>query len=171
MNALKNLRIGTRLGSAFALVALLMTGMALIAGYSLSGVRADMDKVLNDLYVKVKLVNEIGDDINLQARITRNLVIMDSRAQRDEEIKSLMASRERLTAKYDELERRIATAEGRALFGELQQERKAYLAAQTDFLGRVVGDVIACIFRRPRPAFWPQSSGRTSIREDLLFPA
>ncbi|WP_204318260.1 MCP four helix bundle domain-containing protein, partial [Serratia marcescens] len=77
MNALKNLRIGTRLGSAFALVALLMTGMALIAGYSLSGVRADMDKVLNDLYVKVKLVNEIGDDINLQARITRNLVIMD----------------------------------------------------------------------------------------------
>ncbi|MFX8231008.1 MCP four helix bundle domain-containing protein, partial [Acinetobacter baumannii] len=85
-----------RLGSAFALVALLMTGMALIAGYSLSGVRADMDKVLNDLYVKVKLVNEIGDDINLQARITRNLVIMDSRAQRDEEIKSLMASRERL---------------------------------------------------------------------------
>ncbi|MBA4215895.1 MAG: methyl-accepting chemotaxis protein [Methylibium sp.] len=143
MNALKNLRIGTRLGSAFALVALLMTGMALIAGYSLSGVRADMDKVLNDLYVKVKLVNEIGDDINLQARITRNLVIMDSRAQRDEEIKSLMASRERLTAKYDELERRIATAEGRALFGELQQERKAYLAAQTDFLGRVQSDDIA----------------------------
>ncbi|RTL24060.1 MAG: HAMP domain-containing protein [Burkholderiales bacterium] len=143
MNALKNLRIGTRLGSAFALVALLMTGMALIAGYSLSGVRADMDQVLNDLYVKVKLVNEIGADINLQARITRNLVIMDSRAQRDEEIKSLMASRERLTAKYDELERRVATVDGRALFDKLQEERKAYLAAQTDFLGRVQSDDIA----------------------------
>ncbi|RTL45324.1 MAG: HAMP domain-containing protein [Burkholderiales bacterium] len=175
MTALKNLRIGTRLGLAFALITALMMTMALMAGNSLRGVRADMDAVLNDLYAKVKLVNEIGDDVNLQARISRNLVIMENPAQREEEVKSLMASRERLGQKYEELGRRITTTEGRALFDKLQEERKTYLAAQTDFLKLARGDDIGAAKTalletlRPRQlAYMKQLEAMTAFQEKLM---
>jgi methyl-accepting chemotaxis protein len=178
MNALKNLRIGTRLGVAFAVIAVLMIGMAVIAGISLKSVRTDMDLVLNDRYVKVKLVNDIGDDVNLQARIVRNLVIMESEAQREEEIKSLMASRERLGKKYDDLGSRITTPEGHASFEKLQDERKAYVAAQNDFLKLAKSEDLAAAKSflletlRPRQlAYMKQLEAMTNFQEGLMDKA
>ena len=55
MNAMKNLRIGTRLGAAFALVALLMIAMALNGWLGLRAVHNNMEDVLKDRYVKVKV--------------------------------------------------------------------------------------------------------------------
>ena len=178
MTALKNLRIGTRLGLAFALIALLMLGMALIAGTSLKSVRTDMDLVLNDRYAKVKLVNDIGDDVNLQARIVRNLVILESEAQREEEIKSLMASRERLAKNYEDLGSRINTPTGRTLFDKLQEERKAYVAAQNDFLKLAKSDDLAAAKAvlldtlRPRQlAYMKQLGEMTDFQEKLMEQA
>ena len=144
MQALNNLRICTRLGAAFALVALLMVTMAVIAELGLTGVHTDMDKVLNDLYVKVKLVKDIDHDLNQEARTVRNLVIMESDAQRQEEIQTLLASRQRLAEHYKGLERRLVTDKGRALFAQLQAERNGYLKTQNDFLALVkAGDIAA----------------------------
>ncbi|MDG0855169.1 methyl-accepting chemotaxis protein [Roseateles puraquae] len=178
MAALKNLRIGTRLGAAFGLITLLMVGLALLAGRSLSGVRGDMDSVVHDLYVKVKLVASIGNDVNLQARVVRNLVIMESPAQREQEVQALMASRERLAKSYQELEARLHTAQGQALFKHLQDERHTYLAAQNDFLKQVeAGDIAAARHvlletLRPRQlAYMKRLDEMTEFQEQLMEQA
>ena len=178
MTALKNLRIGTRLGLAFALIAVLMIGMAVIAGISLKNVRTDMDLVLNDRYAKVKLTNDIGDAVNLQARIVRNLVIMESPAQREEEVKSLMASRERLAQKYEDLGQRINTADGRALFDKLMEQRKAYVAAQDEFLKLAKADdaagakaVLLDTLRPRQLAYMKQLDDMTNFQEKLMDQA
>ncbi len=93
MNAFKHLRIGTRLALAFALVAVLMVAIAAIARLGLVSIRDNMDTVLHDRYAKVKIITDIGDAVNLQARVVRNLVLMDSEAERQQEIKALLDSR------------------------------------------------------------------------------
>jgi len=90
---MKTLRIGTRLAIAFALVTLLMVVTVVFARMGLVSISDDMDKVLHDRYTKVKIINDIGFDVHLHAGIVRNLVIMDSEAQREAEIQRLMASR------------------------------------------------------------------------------
>ncbi len=178
MAALKNLRIGTRLGAAFGLITLLMVSLALLAGHSLSGVRGDMDSVVHDLYIKVKLVASIGSDVNLQARAVRNLVIMESPAQREQEVQALMASRERLAKSYEALEARVHTAQGHALFKHLQDERRTYLDAQNDFLKLVQSGDIAAARQalldtlRPRQlAYMKRLDEMTEFQEKLMEQA
>ena len=144
MTSLKHLRIGTRLGAAFALVAMLMICVAATAEIGLTRLGAEMDTVVKQTYVKVKIVTDIGADVNLQARIVRNLLIMDTPEQRQEEIQMLLASRERIAKGYEALRTRLSTAQGRDLFARLQQERAAFVAEQGEFVQLVqAGDMVA----------------------------
>ncbi|MDG0834340.1 methyl-accepting chemotaxis protein [Roseateles saccharophilus] len=144
MIAMKNLRIGTRLGVAFALVVLLMTALAVAARLGLANARADMDTALHDRYAKVKILTGISDDLNLHARIMRNLIIMDSQAQRGQEIKKLEESREHASKAYEDLRSRLSRPEGRAMFEKVQQERTGFVAEENQFVKLVqAGDVAA----------------------------
>ena len=136
---MKNLRIGTRLGAAFALVALLMIAMALNGWLGLRAVHNNMEDVLKDRYVKVKIVNDIGDDVNLQARAMRNVLLLDSEDKRQVEVQNISEARDRIVKRYEDLEKRINTTEGRKRFDKLQTERAAFVASQTEFLKLVKG--------------------------------
>ncbi|MFG6416671.1 methyl-accepting chemotaxis protein [Roseateles sp. DC23W] len=142
MNAMKNLRIGTRLGGAFALVAVLMVAMAVNGWLGLKAVRSEMDAVLKDRYVKVKIANDIGDDLNVQARSMRNLLLLDSEEKRQPEIQNIATARDRISKNYEQLDKRINTPEGHKHFEKLQAERRAFVASQTEFLSLVkAGDM------------------------------
>ena len=144
MTALRNLRIGTRLAIAFALIALLMSSMAVIARLGLNSIRQDMDQVINDRYKKVQITHAIGDSVNLHARLVRNLVIMDTPAQREQEIQRLHDTRPQITAHYEDLRKRINTAQGLALLDQLQAERQAFVAAEEELIKAVrSGDLAA----------------------------
>jgi methyl-accepting chemotaxis protein len=144
MIAMKNLRIGTRLGVAFALAALLMILLAAIAWLGLAHVRADMESVLHDRYAKVRALADIVDGVNLQARIARNLVIMDPGAEREQEIVKIRTTRERLAKIYEDLRGRLNKPESRLLFDKVIQERTSFVA-EVDELVRLVqaGDTAA----------------------------
>jgi len=178
MNALKNLRIGTRLGAAFALVALLMVAMAVNGWLGLRAVRADTDAVLHDRYVKVKLVNDIGDDVNVQARAMRNLLLLDSEETRKPELHNITDARDRIAKHYEDLEKRINTAEGHKQFETLQAERKAFVASQTEFLALVkAGDMEAAktlLLDKLRPqqlSYMKELSALTRFQEQLMAEA
>ncbi|MFG6487029.1 methyl-accepting chemotaxis protein [Roseateles sp. BYS78W] len=175
MNALKQLRIGARLTIAFALVAALMVGTAVITRLGLSSIHEDMDTVLNNRYAKVKVINDMGDDVNLQARVVRNLVIMDGEAEREQEIKTLLASREKVDKAYADLSSRIQLAKGQALLEKIQQERNGF-AAEADELVKLVraGDVAAAkslLLSKLRPrqlAYQARLQDLTVFQEELM---
>ncbi|WP_255719357.1 methyl-accepting chemotaxis protein [Roseateles cellulosilyticus] len=144
MTAMKNLRIGTRLGGAFALVALLMIGMAVNSWMGLRSIRSDLDSVVNDRYEKVKLANAINEGVNLQARAMRNILLMDTEAQRQPEIKVIEEARERIVKLYADLDKRVNSPKGRELLDRLQRERAIFLSSQAEFLKMVqAGDLAA----------------------------
>ncbi len=175
MNALKHLRIGTRLTAAFALVALLMVAIAAIARLGLVSIRDNMDNVLHDRYAKVKIITEIGDTVDLHARIVRNLVIMASDAQRQQEIRTLLDSRAQIGKAYDNLGSRINTAKGRALFDKVQAERAGFVAEQDELLKLVrAGDMDAAravLMDKLRPrqlAYQQRLTEMTHFQEALM---
>lgn len=143
MNAFNKLRIGTRLSIAFALVAILMLAMAVVTRIGLADIGGNMDRVLHDAYVKVKIVNDIGDEVNLQARIVRNLVIMDSDAQCGPEIATLLESRQRVSKAYEDLRGRLITTQGRELFQRVHEDRTAFVAEVDKLLIKVRGGDLA----------------------------
>ncbi|MDG0855170.1 methyl-accepting chemotaxis protein [Roseateles puraquae] len=175
MNAMKNLRIGTRLGAAFALVALLMIAMALNGWLGLRAVHNNMEDVLKDRYVKVKLVNDIGDDVNLQARAMRNVLLLDSEDKRQVEVQNISEARNRIVKHYEDLEKRLNTTEGRKRFDKLQTERAAFVASQTEFLKLVKGgDMDAAktlLLDKLRPlqlAYMKELNHLTDFQEQLM---
>ncbi len=175
MSAFKDLRIGTRLGAAFALVAVLMIAMAVNGWLGLRAVRADTDAVLKDSYVKVKLANDVGDDVNLQARAMRNLLLLDGDDKRAAEVQSIADARDRIVKRYEDLDRRVNTPEGRTRFDRLQTERAAFVASQTAFMDLVKsGDTAAAktlLLDKLRPlqlAYMKELSGFTEFQEHLM---
>ncbi len=178
MSLMKNLRIGTRLGAAFALVAVLMIAIAVVAGLGLRSVRGDMEAVVKDRYAKVKLVNDIGDDVNLQARLMRNLLLLDSEDKRQPEIAGMLDARDRIAKRYDALDKRINTTVGRSSFTKVQQARSSYVAVQTEFLNLVKGGEMEAaktlLLDKLRPlqlAYMKELGDLTTFQEQLMDEA
>ncbi|MEO3691259.1 methyl-accepting chemotaxis protein [Roseateles sp. DJS-2-20] len=134
MNAFKTLRIGTRLGLAFGVLTLLLLAMALIARSGLASINERLDGVLHDRYVKVKLVNELGHQVNQQARSTRNLLIMDSEEDRRKQLGAIAEAGRINNEKYKQLEATVHTTQGHAILTEVEATRAAYLAELDTFL-------------------------------------
>jgi methyl-accepting chemotaxis protein len=168
--AMKNLRIGTRLGVAFALVALLMILLAAAGWLGLANVRADMDAVLHDRYAKVRILADITDGVNLQARLARNLVIMDSSAEREQGIVRIRTSREHLAKTYEDLRSRLNKPEARLLFEKVMQERTGFVAELDDLVRLVqAGDTAAAkslLLEKLRPR---QQSYQKGLNELVAF--
>lgn len=142
MPALRDMRIGTRLAFAFGLIALLMTLMSMNTVLRLKGVRNDMDSLLKDSYVKVKLVNAISEDINLHARLLRNLLIFDSDDQRSSDIKQLVDTRASIDKLGLSLSALLHTQHGKDLYTTIEQERQAFMSAEDVMIAMIKkGDV------------------------------
>jgi methyl-accepting chemotaxis protein len=144
MNKLSNLRIGTRIGLAFAATIVLLIGVAVLAGSALGTVNHSLQAVTKDFYVKVQLVGAIEGEINKQARFTRNLLILDQTAQLDAELKNIEASRAETTKLFDKLQPLVQSIEGKARFAEVLAQRMPYRAGLDEYLALVKkGDVNA----------------------------
>ena len=178
MTSLKNLRIGTRLGAAFALVALLMIGMAVAARLGLLGIQDHMGLVLHDRYAKVKIINNIGDDVNLHARVVRNLVIMETAAERQQEIKTLHASRKDISSDYENLRGRLNTDQGRAMLANVEVERTNFVAAEDEIIALVeaddIGQAKTVLMEKLRPrqqSYQKRLQEMTDFQEKLMEEA
>jgi len=144
MEKLGNLKIGTRLALAFGLVVLLMIGIVITAKIGLARVGQEMELINQDRYPKVRLVSDVKDAVNLQARAARNVLLMDDAADREKEIKTIAEQRALVAERYATLEKMLTTEAGKQLFAKLQTERADYVREMDAYLKLVAGgDLVA----------------------------
>ncbi|MCW5665149.1 MAG: MCP four helix bundle domain-containing protein [Piscinibacter sp.] len=137
MNVLNQLRIGPRLGWAFGGMITLLLAVAALGLLSLREINESLHRVTDDYYVKVKLIGDIKEEINKQARFARNVVLFDDRAQREAELAQIDASRKLGNDLYEKLTPLVVSARGKELLGEVTVRRDAYRAELDRFLGFV----------------------------------
>ena len=139
---LGNLRIGARIGIAFAATIALLALVSLLASYSLRSVNQAVRDVTKDFYIKVQLTNDIQIEINEQSRHVRNMLILEKPEQVQAEFKAVEESRVDASKLYAQLQPRVTSADGKALMDEVLIRREAYGSALDAFLSLVrSGDV------------------------------
>ncbi len=175
MHALNQLRVGTRLAAAFSLLALMMLAIVGIAVAGLSTLGSDIHLMVNDRYAKVKLVNEIQDELNQQARSTRNLLIMDSEVDRNVEIALIATSRATAAERYARLVPLVTSDHGKALLADVHQKRAGYMDRLDPFIKTVQGGDLASAKQqllstlRPQQLAYVKSLGELIRLEERLM--
>ncbi|GKT24338.1 methyl-accepting chemotaxis protein [Acidovorax sp. SUPP3334] len=132
-----NLRIGTRITLAFLATIALLILVSGIAMSALNNVNQALTLVTKDYYAKVRLLNEISDEVDQQARYVRNLVIFEDPTQRTQEIKSMEGSRELINGKYATLSPTVQSDAGKKLLADTLELRIPYVRDVDTFLGLV----------------------------------
>nr|WP_255359253.1 methyl-accepting chemotaxis protein [Rhizobacter sp. Root1221] len=127
MNAFNNLRIGSRLGIAFALCVAVMLALVVTAKYGLGHVRDDIDLINKDRYLKVRWVTDIKDDVNLVVRSAHNLVIHTHVNERAADFKEIETARPRITETFKKIEALLVNEEAKKLFADVQSQRQSFL--------------------------------------------
>ncbi|WP_332877950.1 methyl-accepting chemotaxis protein [Massilia sp. S19_KUP03_FR1] len=126
---LSNIRIGARLGGAFALVLALMASMIIVGLLELSNIEADKNAMRTAAY-KHQLAEQWMSAISTNAVRTFARVKTtnpDDAAFFASEMKAVSA---RVTEIQNELEPLITSTEGKRLLGDVARTRKTYVAAR-----------------------------------------
>ncbi len=131
---LKNMKIGTRLILAFGLVLVMLLVNGGISFRMIEGLSDDITTLAEDRMPKVELANEIIDNINIIARVLRNIVIDTSKETQQAELPRLEKARATIGKNLDTLQKTVKSKEGLAKVQALVDARTAYIGATDQYV-------------------------------------
>jgi len=156
MNALKNLKLGTRLGLAFAAIILLSAVVVVIGITRLSAVTDSLTVIGADRVPKVQKLADMTDDLNLIARELRNALIWDDAAKIKTATDTVIQARARIGKTLEALAPTVLTEEGKKRLATLVAARETYVPVQQKLIELVLaGDkpqAVALLDEKLRPA-------------------
>jgi methyl-accepting chemotaxis protein len=129
MNAIKNIKIGTRLGLGFVVVITLLIALAVIGISRIHAINANTDVIVHDRYAKVALAQTIENEVNRQARALRTALIANDDEITIRELAKIKDSGPVIAAALDKLQLIIHTEQGKAAL-------QAVMAARATFKDR-----------------------------------
>ena len=124
----KNMKIGTRLGLGFGLVLILLGLVAFIGITRMAGLNDSIDKVVSDRWPKTVQANNIIDLVNEQARVIRNVIILDDPAEMKKEYARIGEARKKITEYVEKLDASITSEAGKKLMQAIKEVRVRYAA-------------------------------------------
>lgn len=104
--------IRVRLIAGFSFVIALLAVLATLAYVKLDQLALEIQLTNEDRYPKIVQVQSVVEELNKQARHTRNLLIMDEAAARAEELDAISASNAAIAATLKKLDASVRSAEG-----------------------------------------------------------
>ena len=123
----KNLRIGARLSIGFSLILALLILVASIAFLRLSALNDEIIDLVNDKFPKTVLANDIIDEVNKVARITRNTLLVTKPEAIQAELARIPASSKVISTNMDKLEKSVTSAEDKRILQAVSETRKSYV--------------------------------------------
>lgn len=134
---LGNMKIGLRLTAGFAAVLL---GLIIVAFVGLSGlgeVDEEIQLLVHDKFPKTVWSNEIIDNINVNARVIRNIIITNDPEVKKKELARFDDTKKIIDARMDSLRRTVKSGTGKELFTNLETAQEKYLSTRDVLVGRI----------------------------------
>jgi methyl-accepting chemotaxis protein len=131
---IKNWKIGTRLGGAFALLLVLLAACIWFGIASLRLLNEGTSKIVDEDYPKTVLAYESLDVVNRNARAMRNMLLWDKPEDVARERQTVLQNRQENTANLDKLAALIKSDEGKTKLKAVQDAREVYRTSQQGFL-------------------------------------
>jgi methyl-accepting chemotaxis protein len=130
---MNNLKVSTRLALAFGLLVLLITLIGVVSFVNVQGVKDHVVNIVEDRYLKIRLLGEVKDNGNLVARSVRNSMILDDPALVRRELESAAAAGAVIEDRLKDVGSRLSSAKGKAQFAQVYEAYGKYLAVHKTF--------------------------------------
>ncbi|RZT75873.1 methyl-accepting chemotaxis protein [Azospira sp. APE16] len=121
-----NLRIGTRLGIAFAILVLLLTGVAVLSVTKANAINDELNVIVKDRFPKVVKANVIIDILNANARVVRNMLLLTKADDIKREADRLPDMSKRMSEELDAISKMPMNDEEKAVLAEINAARGPY---------------------------------------------
>ncbi|WP_313713492.1 methyl-accepting chemotaxis protein [Pseudomonas sp.] len=131
---LRNMKIGTRATSVFALLGVLVLAMGLITLYETRRMDAATDEIRVTWMPAVVSLGDISTDLGRARAITLRAALDDSPAERARNIDLAKGINDQLKGRLKDYEDTLIAADGRALFNAFNAAHQQYLDLQTRVL-------------------------------------
>ncbi|MBN2695045.1 MCP four helix bundle domain-containing protein [bacterium] len=125
---LKNLKIGVRLAIGFISLLIFLIIITFIGVSSLTHLDENLDLIVKDRMVKTEGANNIIDDVNLVARVIRNMIISDDKKDIEKQWERRKEASKNAKETLEKMKPSIKSEKGKELVREIENARKEYLS-------------------------------------------
>lgn len=120
MSALKNMKIGKRLGMGFGMIVLVLVGMAATAIYGLSSLNHLVNLTQEETRKSLTAAKVAEDFQDIMGRLAVTLMLKE-KAQKDEMLKKVEVARGRYKKNLEELKAAATTETGKAMLARVEE--------------------------------------------------
>ena len=124
-----NMKIGTRLGSGFGLVLLLMVSLIVVGLIHLTGIGETSGTMIDKEWVKAEAANTINAITRDNARLTMELLIAPDKAYADKIRERIEINKKTINEAMGTLDELIYLPEGKALLAKIKEHRARYVVS------------------------------------------
>jgi len=135
---LAKFKIGTRLISGFSVALAGLIIIAIVGIMGLSSVSHNVDILVQDRFPKTIWANDIIDQLNVNARVLRNIVLSNDEAIIKKEMDRLPEVKAIIDSRLDSLKRTEKSPRGTELIKKLEEVRKEYYGVRQIYLDYVI---------------------------------
>ena len=129
-----NMKIGVRLTLGFAVVLALMAALAAMGINGMAKIKGNLDAIVNDNMVKIKLSEEMATQIHIVTRLMRTTILLKDPAAIADEHKKITTARQQYAKAFEALEKMPTDEKGTVIYTKI----KAQLADATLFNDKVL---------------------------------
>ena len=171
---LKDMKIGARLTVGFGIVVALLAIMFGLSLYRLGSLNHEIDDLIKDKIVKADTLNDINEQVNVIARASRNMLLMDARQDVEKEGSLITEARKKVSTDLAKLERMIVSDTGKMMFKKVTDERVPFEQASSQMEQLVAAgkkaEAKTFLFAKVRPAqlAYMDALGKLSEFQDKL---
>ena len=130
---MNNLKLGVRLGIAFAISLILIVTLAVVGYSRIETLAKSADSLVNNRFPKTVQANNIIDAINNIARQLRNAYIVSGEESK-KALDAIPEQRRIITENIEKLERTVVSDAGKAIMSRVKESRAAYVVQQDRFI-------------------------------------
>ncbi len=132
---LKNLKIGTRLTAAFAIVLILMILIAGISLTNMASINNRLQTIVNESFVKVSITNKIAIDATRIAISLRNIMLSNNKEDQKQQKELILSTQKSISDNVEKLEKMIVQPKGKELFKNTLESRQKYIDGTKHLIG------------------------------------
>ncbi|WP_310384489.1 methyl-accepting chemotaxis protein [Roseateles sp.] len=120
--SIANMKVGQRLGLAFAIVLALLLACVGIGLYELRAMNDDMEHLSQDIIKKTALINHMSESVHVAQRVGRSMILLQDKAAMEGERPKVAAARKSYSDALSALEKMPISDEGKLLLATVKEK-------------------------------------------------
>ena len=133
MKILSNLRISHRLGFSYALLILLLIIIGAFGVSTANRLAQDLDRTANSSLVKIEAANALEGNVNILARASRDLLLLDEARQIKKQQAAIDGALQDIEKRLAELETKLSSAKETELLAQVRERQAKFFASIAKF--------------------------------------